>query len=195
MAAVIRHFETESTGRPQLRLVQGGDPEPVQRTVRAARRGADAGEIRTIERTHRREPRGHESQRNESQRRGARRHEAGRHESASGLQTTTLAMVAAIGFVVVVALGLIARAQPIDSEAISSVTASSVSVDAEAIRGEVASSGTYIVERGDTLWSVAAALSSPGVDVRTVVDELSEVNGGSSIDVGQNLIIPQSLAS
>ncbi len=190
MAAVIRHFETESTGRPQLRLVQGGDPEPVQRTVRAARRGADAGEIRTIERKHRREPQRHESQRREPQ-----RNEAGRHESASGLQTTTLAMVAAIGFVVVVALGLIARAQPIDSEAISSVTASSVSVDAEAIRGEVASSGTYIVERGDTLWSVAAALSSPGVDVRTVVDELSEVNGGSSIDVGQNLIIPQSLAS
>lgn len=46
----------------------------------------------------------------------------------------------------------------------------------------------YIVQPGDTLWTVAAALDSTG-DVRDTVDQLADLNGGSALTVGQRLII------
>jgi nucleoid-associated protein YgaU len=48
---------------------------------------------------------------------------------------------------------------------------------------------TYIVQPGDTLWSIALRLDPTG-DPRTLVDELVQINGGSRLDVGQRLVIP-----
>jgi nucleoid-associated protein YgaU len=48
---------------------------------------------------------------------------------------------------------------------------------------------TYVVHRGDTLWSIAERLY-PNADVALVVDALVSLNGGSSIDVGQALNMP-----
>jgi LysM repeat protein len=46
----------------------------------------------------------------------------------------------------------------------------------------------YIVQPGDTLWSIAAGIDSDS-DVRDTVDYLADTNGGSSILVGQRLVI------
>lgn len=46
----------------------------------------------------------------------------------------------------------------------------------------------YVVQPGDTLWSIAAALK-PGGDVRDTVDRLAELNGGSALTVGQRLAL------
>lgn len=47
----------------------------------------------------------------------------------------------------------------------------------------------YVVQPGDTLWSIATAVSLPGEDVRPLVDHLKSVAGGSALDVGQRIVI------
>ena len=51
---------------------------------------------------------------------------------------------------------------------------------------EPAATVTYVVEPGDTVWSIAAALV-PDADPRPLVDEIVEANGGARLDVGQRL--------
>ena len=48
--------------------------------------------------------------------------------------------------------------------------------------------GFYVVQSGDTLWSIASSLTSG--NIRNYVHSLIELNGGASIDVGQRLIVP-----
>lgn len=50
----------------------------------------------------------------------------------------------------------------------------------------------YVVQPGDTLWSIAADVA-PDVDRRVVVDRLAAVNGGVDLRVGQRLVLPDSL--
>jgi Tfp pilus assembly protein FimV len=45
---------------------------------------------------------------------------------------------------------------------------------------------TYVVQPGDTVWSIAAQLA-PGADVRGMVDRLVGLNGGAALEVGQRL--------
>jgi Tfp pilus assembly protein FimV len=47
----------------------------------------------------------------------------------------------------------------------------------------------YVVQSGDTLWSIARRLDPSG-DPRPLVDALVRLNGGSRLDVGQRLVIP-----
>ena len=47
----------------------------------------------------------------------------------------------------------------------------------------------YIVQPGDTLWSIATEVSVEGEDVRPIVDHLKSVAGGSALDVGQRIVI------
>lgn len=54
--------------------------------------------------------------------------------------------------------------------------------------GEPAATVTYVVEPGDTVWSIAAALA-PDADPRPLVDEIVEANGGARLDVGQRLVL------
>ena len=44
----------------------------------------------------------------------------------------------------------------------------------------------YVVQPGDTLWSIAHQLD-PGGDPRATVDRLVELNGGSALQPGQRL--------
>lgn len=46
----------------------------------------------------------------------------------------------------------------------------------------------YIVQQGDTLWSIASSLTDG--NLRNYVDELVDLNGGASIDIGQRLVLP-----
>ncbi len=49
-----------------------------------------------------------------------------------------------------------------------------------------------IVAPGDTLWSIGAELS-PGSDPRPAVAALIEANGGDSLQIGQQIVIPSHL--
>lgn len=57
-----------------------------------------------------------------------------------------------------------------------------------AARARHAVSG-YVVQPGDTLWSIARRLQPDG-DVRPLVDQLVDLNGGTDLAVGQRLPIP-----
>ncbi len=50
----------------------------------------------------------------------------------------------------------------------------------------------YVVQPGDTLWSIAGGLA-PDRDRRAAVDRLAAANGGADLLVGQRLIVPPSL--
>ncbi|MDA0370395.1 MAG: LysM peptidoglycan-binding domain-containing protein [Actinomycetota bacterium] len=52
----------------------------------------------------------------------------------------------------------------------------------------VISDGVYVVQPGDTLWSIASSLTSGSI--RGYVADLVSLNGGASIDVGQILVLP-----
>jgi nucleoid-associated protein YgaU len=48
--------------------------------------------------------------------------------------------------------------------------------------------GVYVVQPGDTLWTIATEVA-PSRDPRPVVDRLRAVNGGTELDVGDRLVI------
>ena len=52
----------------------------------------------------------------------------------------------------------------------------------------VVSEGVYVVQPGDTLWSIASSLTDGSI--RSYVADLIELNGGASLDVGQLLVLP-----
>ncbi|HET6949419.1 MAG TPA: LysM domain-containing protein [Acidimicrobiales bacterium] len=48
--------------------------------------------------------------------------------------------------------------------------------------------GVYVVQPGDTMWSIATQVA-PDDDPRAVVDALRDANGGSDLQVGEHLVI------
>ena len=46
----------------------------------------------------------------------------------------------------------------------------------------------YVVQSGDTLWSIAMGLDTDG-DPRDTVDKLAGLNGGSDLYIGQRLVV------
>ncbi len=65
------------------------------------------------------------------------------------------------------------------------------SAAASSAAGVAAGAGgaTRIVQPGDTLWTIAAAVA-PAADVRITVDRLAALNGGAPLVVGQRLLLP-----
>ncbi len=51
----------------------------------------------------------------------------------------------------------------------------------------------YIVQPGDSLWSIAEALR-PNADPRPLVDELRSAAGSANLQIGQRLLIPSPVA-
>lgn len=49
---------------------------------------------------------------------------------------------------------------------------------------------TYVVQPGDTLWSIAQRLDSGG-DPRPLVDRLADARGGTVLHVGERLRLPE----
>lgn len=52
-----------------------------------------------------------------------------------------------------------------------------------------AGASVYVVQRGDTLWSIAASLE-PGRDPRPLVDQLAREVGGASLYPGETIPLP-----
>lgn len=99
--------------------------------------------------------------------------------------------------VVVLAVAVLAAALLLASAAVARIAGgdpsaagvpSPTSAAASSAAG-VAAPATVVVQPGDTLWSIAAAVA-PDVDVRITVDRLAALNGSSSIVVGQELDLP-----
>jgi hypothetical protein len=89
--------------------------------------------------------------------------------------------------VAVVLIGVVATAGRVLIGAVSSVEPSAPQ-PIEAPSSAPAVGETYVVQPGDTLWSIAAAVA-PGSDPRPVVAALRSANGGPNLQVGQRLII------
>jgi LysM repeat protein len=60
---------------------------------------------------------------------------------------------------------------------------------APASAAAVRPASTYVVQPGDTLWSIAAA-NHGEASQSTYVDALVSVNGGASLQVGQVITLP-----
>ncbi len=58
-----------------------------------------------------------------------------------------------------------------------------------AVPGHRPGAASYVVQPGDTLWSIARSLQPDG-DVRPLVRGLSAANGGAVLAVGQVLVLP-----
>lgn len=90
-------------------------------------------------------------------------------------------LVAAVGLVAVVALG---------AHALSSLTEVGGTAGPEPIgvRQAPVAGQQYVVQPGDTLWSIAEQVA-PDTDPRVVVDALREANGGPMLEVGTRLTL------
>ena len=66
---------------------------------------------------------------------------------------------------------------------------SSTAREAVVLQVQPVSRSTYVVEPGDTLWSIARALQPEG-DVRPVVDALATTRQGRPLEVGETIVLP-----
>jgi hypothetical protein len=104
----------------------------------------------------------------------------------NGVPVAGIAVAVAVVFGLLLAVRLIQGSPP--------ATWAEPTADSRAPVQALAGPGDQIVvaQPGDTFWALARELA-PDRDVRPVVDLLVRVNGGSSIDSGQRLIIPAEL--
>jgi hypothetical protein len=94
-----------------------------------------------------------------------------------------LAMVVLSVLLAAAAAARIAGGEPLSAAGSSPTSAAATRA------AEVAAPATAVVQPGDTLWTIAAAVA-PDVDVRITVDQLVALNGSAPIVVGQELVLP-----
>jgi hypothetical protein len=99
-----------------------------------------------------------------------------------------VAMVAA-GATIVLLLAAAAVAGTAGGDPSPAAGALSPTSAAAASAAGVAAPSTVVVQPGDTLWTIAAAVA-PDADVRITVDQLQALNGRTPIVVGQELELP-----
>lgn len=105
-------------------------------------------------------------------------------DRATRVRRRRLAALVAAVMVAVVLAGAVQLVAPLlGSSGGQAGSSTSGQGSAAPVEGEV-----YVVQSGDTLWTVAAAVA-PDRDPRPVVDRLREANGGASLDVGDRLVI------
>jgi len=98
-------------------------------------------------------------------------------------------LVVALALVALMAVSSGWRGAPVPATNVSTGAAPGAVVNELAGSGVPASvpaGAVYVVQPGDTLWSIAARVA-PGRDVRAEVDRLAALNGSSSVQAGQRL--------
>jgi Tfp pilus assembly protein FimV len=99
-------------------------------------------------------------------------------------------LVALVVAVVAVRLLAASTSSPDASLSTGSTGAPAVTVHSPLAYGSsgtpVPDGATYVVQPGDTVWSIAEQLAPAG-DVRGMVDRLVDLNGGAALEVGQHL--------
>ena len=95
-----------------------------------------------------------------------------------------LGVIAAVALVV---FGLLALLRVVQAPAATASIGADPSPDASFVVGP--DDRVVIAGPGDTLWSIGSELS-PGSDPRPVVVALIEANGGDSLQIGQQIVIP-----
>ncbi len=94
-----------------------------------------------------------------------------------------VALILAVAFVVVAMTGL--RAVVLSTGIFDGRPLSAADVSTPVPAG----GETLLVQPGQTLWTIARDLQPSG-DVRPLVDELAALNGGATLEAGQNLVLP-----
>lgn len=117
-----------------------------------------------------------------------------RRRIAAGVLLITIAAAACLGVRAMASRGdgaaslptVTPRGSTVLFAAVDPVTgiAESATLSAAVARG----AEIYVVQPGDTLWSIASSLTTGSI--RSYVDALIEVNGSPSIEVGQRLVLP-----
>jgi len=92
-----------------------------------------------------------------------------------------LVSIALVGYLALMGLGVVFGDGAAQADARPSAGASAV-----AVASAPAPSTAYVVQPGDTLWSIARHLHPSG-DIRSLVDELSARAGSGSLQSGQRL--------
>ena len=88
---------------------------------------------------------------------------------------------------VAVTLGLLASALSLlGGELVARVTGTPGSAVVEAAGEPV----VYVVQPGDTLWSIAERITSDDRDIRHTVDRLAASTGGAMLQPGQRVVLP-----
>lgn len=100
--------------------------------------------------------------------------------SGSGMPSINLVLAAALALTIVFAFVIGFGGDAAANGPLQPVSADSQVVDTIEV---------YVVQPGDTLWAIASEVARPGEDVRPIVDSLKDITGGSSLDVGQRIII------
>lgn len=101
-------------------------------------------------------------------------------QPATGMPSINLVLAAAVAIAIVFALVIGLGGDAAANGPLQPVSPDSQMVDAIEV---------YVVQQGDTLWAIATEVARPGEDVRPIVDSLKELTGGSSLDVGQRIVI------
>jgi len=95
-----------------------------------------------------------------------------------------VALILAVALVVVAMAGIRAVLRPLtgndDGRPLSALDASAP---------VPAGTETILVQPGESLWDIARDLQPSG-DLRPLVDELAALNGGATLEAGQNLLLP-----
>ena len=106
-----------------------------------------------------------------------------------GLAVCAVVVAACLGFRTLASRGDVSASVPAVTPFSASAQPISTSVNGvDVALAFVQGEGFYIVQSGDTLWSIASSLTSG--NIRNYVHSLIELNGGASVDVGQRLIVP-----
>ena len=122
----------------------------------------------------------------------ARRWAAGTPTGTEAVPASYLRRRIVLAVVAVVCVwGFVSAAHALVAAVVPSVESSGPAVieSAASFSGVTVSAELVIVQPGDTLWTVARQLQPTG-DVRPLVQRLSELNGGASLQVGQALRLP-----
>ena len=113
----------------------------------------------------------------------------GRRLSAATYRRRRAAVAAALVLGILLAGSWVPGALGGGSLAASERTSSSTAAAVSELPMQPVSRSTYVVRRGDTLWSIARALQPEG-DVRPVVDALAAARQGRPLEVGETIVLP-----